>query len=121
MLMTLSRQGAEGSKWRKYSWATASRSRRFSRSTVASAGFTSWVVRILTSTKNRTLLCYLIRSISPRRGANENYGRPWCIRAFEEEIGVFFTAPADTQVLSDIVGRQRPACDSNQGCEPWRI
>jgi len=38
MLMTLSRQGAEGSKWRKYSWATASRSRRFSRSTVASAG-----------------------------------------------------------------------------------
>ncbi len=35
------------------------------------------------------------------------------------EIGVFFTAPADTQVLSDVVGRQPPACgpikDANRG------
>ena len=47
--------------------------------------------------------------------ANENFGRPWCIRASAPskiEIGVFFTAPADTQVLSDdVVGQQRPACD----------
>src|SRR5581483_1585393 len=56
-----------GNARRTYSRAMAASSRCFSRSTAASGGFTSGVVRVLTSMKHRVSPSQPTRSISPRR------------------------------------------------------
>jgi len=120
MLMTLRRQGQEGGKWQVF----AGDSKQVAALLPVDRGLGGFYLvggaNFDLDEKQDVVVLPNQVDFAATRG-ERTLRRPWCIRAFEEEIGVFFTAPADTQVLSDIVGRQRPACDSNQGCEPWRI
>ena len=109
--MISSRHSQAGGKWREYSRATARMSRRLSRSTAASAGFTSCVATVFTSTKHRVSSCQPIKSISPRRLGTEITCHHGVSMSSEIEIGVFFPAAAGAQVLGNIVGRQNLARD----------
>jgi len=92
----------EGGNRCRYSRATAAICRRLRRSTAASPGFRSRVVRVLTAPKHRTSSSRPIRSISPRQRGDRKFRDHRIAQLLEMELSRLFAPPPGCDMHSHL-------------------